>query len=566
MRAHARLHRNLLRSSLSALIAGGLAAAAQAQSAGNPLDQLPLPTPQAPLPRTQVEVQQPNGASGRLGQVVTPTRFDIEGVAALPFADVAALFAPLAGQSVQVARLVQAAQQASELYKKHGHPLAFVYVPEQSFAEGVVRVVAVEGYIANVRIEGDAGPSEERLRAMAAALQAERPLRQATFERVSQLLARLPGLTVRATAALPASTDGATTLVLQVKRQAYDVSLGADLRQPSPRAVLTGVLNDPFMAGGQLNALTLLGNPKQEALLSTSYTQLVGADGTAVKASYTHYRGYPDENMERGVRIERRNTNQRAELSASHPLLLSAQRSLTLSGGFYAVNNLDAYHVPLTGTRLDDDTRVRALFAQLAYVGATATRSRSANLMLAQGIRGLGALAQQRSNVQGAAGINPAKLDFTRLSVDLSQRNRFANQWGAALSLGAQHSPHSLAASERISFGNQRFGRGYSAGDAAGDSGWGVGAELNRLFKFEAGNWLKQFEPYVLLEAAQVSMKKGLPAPRRLRSVALGARLSDGKHYHLDLAVAKPTGDASATNPLRRARMTLLLSYNFGER
>ncbi|MDA7417402.1 ShlB/FhaC/HecB family hemolysin secretion/activation protein [Xenophilus arseniciresistens] len=566
MPAQAGLH--WLRSGLNAMLAGALAAAAQAQSSGNPLDQLPLPAQQQqpPVPRPQVALQQPAGAAGRLGESVTPTRFDIEGVSAIPFAEVAALFAPWVGQPVLVERLVQAARQASALYSARGHPLAFVYLPEQSFADGVVRVVAVEGYIASVRIEGDAGPGEERLRAMAATLQAERPLRQASFERVSQLMARLPGLNVKATAALPASTDGATTLVLHVKRQPHDLSLGADLRQPRPRAVLTGVLNDPLTAGGQLSASTLLGHPRQEALLTTSYSQLVGADGTALKASFTHYRGYPDENMERGARIERRNTNRRAEFSASHPLLLDARRSLTLSGGLYAVNNLDAYSVPLTGTRLDDDTRVRAVFAQLGYQGGDASRARSANLMLAQGLRGLGATAQQRSNVRGAAGVNPARLDFTRLSLEASQRDRFENQWGSALSLGAQYSPHSLAASERISFGGQRFGRGYSAGDAAGDSGWGVGAELNRLFKVDGGEWLRQVEPYLLLEAAQVSLKKGWPAPRRLRSVALGTRLSDGRHYHLDLAVAKPVGDASATNPLRRARLTLLLNYNFGER
>lgn len=563
-----RVHVHLRRSGLGIALAGSLVAVVQAQSAGNPLDQLPLPASQAPVPapKAQVDVQTPAQAAGRMGQTVTPSRFDIEGVSALPFPEIAAFFAPLAGQPVPVARLVQAAREATALYKDRGHPLAFVYVPEQGFDGGVVRVVAVEGYIADVRIDGDAGPSEARLRAMAETLRAERPLRQASFERVTQLMARLPGLTVAATAALPGSTDGATTLVLAVKRKAYDLSLGADLRQPTPRAVLTGLINDPFIPGGQLSASTLLGNPRDEALLTASYTQLVGADGLALKAAYTHYRGYPDEAMDRGSRIERRNTNRRAEVSASYPLLLSTQRSLTLSGGFYAVDNLDDYRVPLAGTRLDDDTRVRVLFAQLSYLDATPTRSRSASVMLARGLSGLGALAEQRSNVAGVAGTNPAKLDFTRLALDLSQRDRFDNQWGTALSFGAQYSPDTLASSERISFGNQRFGRGYAAGEAAGDSGWGVGLELNRLFKLEGGDWLKQVEPYLLVEAAQVSLKQGQPSPRKLRSVALGARFTDGKHYNLDVAIAKPTGDPSASNPQRRARLTLLLSYNLGDR
>jgi hemolysin activation/secretion protein len=111
-----------------------------------------------------------------------------------------------------------------------------------------------------------------------------------------------------------------------------------------------------------------------------------------------------------------------------------------------------------------------------------------------------------------------------------------------------------------VSFGGARFGRGYAAGDAAGDSGWGIGLELNRQFKLES-TWLKQAEPYLLFEAAQVSTHTGVPSPRDLRSIALGVRLSDARYYSLDLAVAKPTGDAAASNPARKPRLSVLLSY-----
>jgi len=65
----------------------------------------------------------------------------------------------------------------------------------------------------------------------------------------------------------------------------------------------------------------------------------------------------------------------------------------------------------------------------------------------------------------------------------------------------------------------------------------------------------------VLLEAARVSTRLGEPLPRDLRSVALGLRVSDARHYSIDVALAKPTGDASLTNPLRKTRVSLQLSY-----
>ena len=555
-----------------ALTLAGSAAALHAQTAqgGNPLDQLPMPAPvpAARAPTPQVTARPPPGAADgadKLARQLTPSRFDIEGVKALPFSTVAALFAPLAGQQVTVAKLVEIAGQATALYRQVGHPLSFVYLPDQSFDGGVVRVIAVEGYIGSVRIEGDAGPAEARLRDIASRLIAERPLRQSTFDRITQLLLRLPGVTVTAAASMPATTDGATVLVLKVTRQPYNVSLGADLRQPTARAVLSGVLNDPFVPGGQLSASTLLGDLSREKLLTFGYTQLVGTDGLQLKAQATTYRGYPDKKLDSGSALERFNTNRRLELSASYPLLLDARSSLMLNGGFYGVDNADDYRVPANGARLTDDTRVRALFAQLAYLDVQADRSRSAGMMLAQGFDGAGASAEVRSNIAGLGGPGSARLAFTRLAIDASQRDRFGNQWGTGVSFGAQYSPRSLASSERISFGGPKFGRGYAAGDAAGDSGWGVGIEVNRMFRFET-TWLKQVEPYVLLEQARVSTDIGRPMPRTLRSVAIGFRLSDAKHYSLDLAVGKPTGDAAIDNPARKVRVSLLLSYQLAAR
>lgn len=556
----------------TALALGAAATALHAQgrgASGNPLDQLPVPAAApvlAPMP-LRIDGQAPAGAAaGRLDQSIRPNRFDIEGVTAIPFADVARLFAPLVHEPVTVGRLVAVAADATDLYRAQGHPLSFVYVPAQNFDEGVVRVVAVEGFIASVRIEGDAGPAEAKLRQIAQRLMRERPLKIATFERVSQLLTRVPGITLTAEASLPGTTDGATALVLKVRRQPYNVSLGADLRKPTPRAVLNGVVNDPLVPGGQLTASTLLGNFKREQLYTLGYTQLVGDNGLVLKSTYSDYRGYPDEQYARGNRIERHNVNQRAELSASYPLLLDARSSLTLDGGTYAVNNTDAYRVTQSGVTLTDETRVRALFGQLAWIDTTVTRGRTASVLVAQGLRTAGASAIQYSNTPGVAGQNMAKLDFTRVAFDASQRDRYANDWGTGVAFGAQYSPNTLATSERISFGGARFGRGYAPGDAAGDSGWGLGLELNRQYKVDGGVWLQQVEPYVLVEAAQVQTDIGEPMPKRLGSAALGMRWSDRKHYSLDLAIAKPTGDAVATNPDRRMRASLMLTYQLGPR
>ncbi|MBS0344717.1 MAG: hypothetical protein JSS56_29790, partial [Proteobacteria bacterium] len=329
---------------------------------------------------------------------------------------------------------------------------------------------------------------------------------------------------------------------------------------PTSRLVLTGRVGDLLASGSDLSASTLLGNWEREKFGSLAYSQFVGADGLALKTSYSDYRGYPDESMGKDSPIQRYNTNQRLEFSGSYPLALSASSSLFLGGGIYGVDNTDRYTVPSSGVRLSSEDQVRAVFLQLAYAAAAPNRSRSATAMLAQGIGGLGASSQVTSNVPGQSGPGTSDLGFTRLAFDMSQRDRFENKLGTAVSLGGQISGNSLASSERVSFGGPRYGRGYAAGDGSGDSGIGIGLELNRAFAYDAA-YLKQIEPYLLLEAAHVSTHIGKPVPQDMRSVALGLRLSDARHYNLDLAVAKPTGDAALNNPQRHVRVSLLLSY-----
>ena len=155
---------------LAAALAGTASLAqgqAQAPAGVNPLSQLPAPAPVplAPEPAPQLRLEQPAGpATSKLEQSITPSRFDIEGVDALAFDEVAGRFAALVGRPTTVHELVRLAQEVTSLYKERGYPLSFTYVPDQGFAGGVVRIVAVEGYIASVRIEGEAGAAMPKLR------------------------------------------------------------------------------------------------------------------------------------------------------------------------------------------------------------------------------------------------------------------------------------------------------------------------------------------------------------------------------------------------------------------
>ncbi|AYQ29229.1 MULTISPECIES: ShlB/FhaC/HecB family hemolysin secretion/activation protein [unclassified Polaromonas] len=533
---------------------------------GNPIDTLPVPQlpseqkadPSITILPSQLEAQP------RRSLNVTPQRFQIEGVQSIDFDEVAGLFKPLAGQTVTVARIAEVSREVTALYKQRGYALSFAFVPEQDFKDGVVRIVAVEGYVATVKIEGDPGLAEAKLREIAVHLQQDRPLRLASFERYTQLMAQMPGLRVEASATPPATTDGAGTLLLKVVRQPYLVALATDVRGSRPRVVATGVLNDPFTGGSRLTASTLIGALKGEHFGAASYSQVVGSEGLTLKAEMSIYRGNPDAALDTPPLIQRETDYKRLELSAQYPLILTRSESLYLSGGIYGVGNADNYANPANGVMLTDEVNVRAVYAQASYTHADDNQAQSLSLRLTHGLTSLGAGSSIRANVPGPLPTNPARLDFTRLLVEGSQRNRWGKNWGTAVTALAQYTPHSLPSTERVSFGSSKFARAYAAGEVSGDSGWGIGLEVNRSFALDTP-YLRQVSPYVLLEGARVTTKTGTFSPSKLWSASLGVRISDNKYYSLDVAASKPLGDASPSNPDRKIRLSALVSYNFGQ-
>ena len=550
---------------LLAWVTGWAATGAGAQSAapvGNPLDTLPrpeLPTQPGADVRIDVKPPAPPGAEA-LNRGLMPRRFSIEGVRSIPFDEVAALFAPLAGQPITVAQLVETGQRATAIYQRRGYALSFFFVPAQDFRDGMVRVVAVEGHVQEVRVEGDAGRAEPKLREIAERLRAEKPLRRETFEHVTELLGRLPGISLQAEVRLPASTDGASTLTLKVRRKPYDLAVGLEARKPQPRAVVTGSVNDLLAPGSQIGASTLVSSARNDHYNALNYLQFVGGQGWSLKGTLSRYRGDPNEQLGIEGPLPRETRVQRAEIGASYPLRLSRSSSLTIGLGLYGVDTQDTTSNPANGAYLTDDSRVRVLQGQMAYASHLPERSRQASLTLSHGLKGLGARAGLLSNLPDLSGPSPIELGFTRLQAEASQANRFANGFGTVVSLVLQASPDPLPSSEKTSFGGGRFGRGYASGEAVGDSGWGLGLELNKAFTVD-GAWLRQWQPYLLWEAARVYADQGTPLPQKLRSVSLGLRLSDHQRYSVDISASKPTGDTPLDNTRKRWRAGLTLSW-----
>ncbi|WP_116137345.1 ShlB/FhaC/HecB family hemolysin secretion/activation protein [Trinickia diaoshuihuensis] len=547
---------------IAATAASPATAQTKASASGNPLEGLPqIQTPRQ-TPNVSVRIEPKATQLQRLLDThLTPRAFRIEGVKAVEFAEVARYFSPLAGKDVTIGQLVAAANDVTRLYERHGYALSFAFVPAQTFENGIVRITVVEGYISSVNVKGNPGRTEHKIREIAEHIRNERPLKRASFERYVNALGLLPGVKIAATVQPPTSTDGATSLDLDVERKALNVATGIDFHHPGVQGLVTVTENGLASLGEDISVSALAPKGRDNQTYYAANGALpIGSEGLLAKLNASHYHGNPVDNPGLPAYVKRTVVADKLGLAAAYPLYLSNARSVLGTLSAYASHDENRYENTLTGAAIALRSQVRAVQAQIDYVDTRPGQTRRASFNVAKAFDLLGASKAGETNVPGFVQSNPASLTFVRTGASFSQTNDWPFKLATAIAFTGQYSADSLPTSEQITFGAQRFALGYEPGEASGDSGFGASFELNRAITVGA-RYMQTFTPYAACDMARVYLHTGTSAPSKLASVALGFRITDNKHYNVDLSIAKAVGDAPIESPSRSPRLNATFSY-----
>ncbi|WP_129239816.1 ShlB/FhaC/HecB family hemolysin secretion/activation protein [Achromobacter veterisilvae] len=535
-------------------LAAGADARAEGPLRGNPVDAMPKlerpPSATQPPPVVQTATPEQLALRARLAQRIVPRNFDVTGVRAIPFEEVSALLSPLAGKEISLGELVQQVDKITQLYRDKGYPLSFALVQNQAFANGLVVVTVVEGFIGSVRIEGDIGNALDRLETLAGPLKEERPLRQATLERQLNLMRTVPGVKFTPSLDLPRRADGATELVLAASRQPVGLTGGIADLGTGMQPLVNLAANSLTPLGEQVKLTASVPfNTDDVKYVSGEIRVPIGADGLAVKVDGYHYDARPKDDAIEYLGFERRVKNDRIGIGVSYPFLLNNTRSLTGTLGVYAANSKDRYDSRSTDRWLQQDARVRAASAELRYIQLSESQATDVALSVAKGFDAAGAKKDISTNY-GYSAKPILDLDFTRYNLNAKQTFALPAQFGLTFSGAGQYSSDILPSSEQVSYGSWRYAMGYPQGEQSGDKGIGVSAEINRRFG-TGWEYLSGVQPYALVDYARTWYNnKSLQAlnQRHLSSVALGIRFTDDKYYLFDFNVAKPVGSATIDN------------------
>jgi len=518
-----------------------------------------LPRP----PRPETPAASTEGANHQIVPLV------VDGVTAFPQDAVARLTAGLIGPAIPEGQIEASRRALIDLYRSEG----YVYTTARAIVRGTeLRIQVVEGYVAEVKLDGDIGPAGLQVLRFLNHVVGQIPLKATDLERWLLLAQDIPGLTVRSVLNPSLGDPGALTLVAQVSRRAVSGYVSADNRAfnlSGPEQGL-GVVNfDSFTEYGErtqlsmfgtFNGTSIFGQASEELFLGGSGLKLkiYGGAGNSTPSGPLAQIGYDGETRVFGGQF-------------TYPLLRTREQSLNLTAAFDALesnvlNNLG----PNGATQRSnfDSLRVLRLGSDYAFLDLLLGPERGGlngvGLRLSQGLTLLGASADGDTTTPPPR--LGEKIDFTKFNGQVSRNQTLFQPYADATvafygAIGGQYTNVLLPPAEKFYLGGPSFNRGYYYGQVSGDKAVTVTAELRlntpiplpKPIPFELRS---QF--YVFYDWGAAWQNTSLESDVTLRSAGGGVRLFLANATEIDLEGAYrinrfPNGQGSDVSPLNSA-------------
>ena len=451
---------------------------------GSPLDRSRAPALPATAPGLQPE-RLPSAAAFAPGMSARIGTVGVIGASVYPQAELSAMTAGLTGPSVTFSRVEEVRQGLLARYRADGFLLTTV--SSALDRNGNLRINVVEGYIADVKLQGDIGAAGTQVLRFLNRLLEERPIRISTLERYLLLATDIPGVTVRSVLRPSADDPAAVTLVAQVSRKAFDGVYVADNRsfkQTGPEQMLGVVGFNSFSQFGERTELSILHSFNNTQTFGQAATEFfVGASGLKVRV----YGGVGGVNPSDSLRVLGYDGRTRVfGVQASYPIIRSREQSL------FAVMALDAIESEIhtdTGplniaTRASFDS-LRILRVGFDYnlqdnlLGGDRTGVNTASLRLSRGLNSLG--ATQPGDPQAA---RPGeRTDFFKANAEITRTQTLYRPFeDASVALyglvAGQVSASVLPPAEKFFLGGIRYNRGFYSGEVTGDNAVTASVEL----------------------------------------------------------------------------------------
>lgn len=460
-------------------------------------------------------------------------------------------FAPLIDKKITLSAIRDAALALENKYRERGFFLVRVFVPPQKVNAGIFKVKVIEGYVAQVFVEGPNAAMNELVESYARPIAKLRPLDLAGLERVLLMINDIPG--IGGTAILrPAAELGASDLVITVAplADAHVVTTGnTGSKSTGPYALgYIGMFQQPLKSKGQLTlALTATGRPEGmfEGVRSvvTKYAQAVGSHGLILSFGVTRSQAKPGDYLA-SLDIESNAYSLAPRLR--YPLLRTRENSVYLDGGM-TLNNSET---TVAGAMLTNDRMSVADLGASWVLNGWMNGVQSLGVGVSRGIPVFGAMKSDAS-LPSTSGFQP---EFTKYTMTWQRTQNLPQRFSLRIYALGQYSQDRLLTGEQIVFGASTIGRGFTPALIAGDKGLGALLELRYDLAKDLGPHISSPQVYISgdwANARTVASSSVAATSSSINSSAVGLRLVVYKKTQIDFRLSSANQQID-TNDTRR--------------
>ncbi len=428
---------------------------------------------------------------------------------------------PFIGSPLTTTTLKSLVTALSSAYRKSAVALFTLVIPEQDFDNGVVRILAAEGFVESVTVKGDITKNERAfILAHANRISENRPALRKTLDRNLLLLEDTPGLEIEEQI-LSGTQPAGVQLALDAEQKRTDFSVGYDSRttrlidqgQFSGKAAGYGL----FRAGDETRLdLASSTNFEDFRYAGLQHGTPLNSKGTRATIGAAWLQSFADDT---GISGEA--TLYSASLS--HPFIRSTKQNLRGGLTVDALNSDNAVFGSLIATE-----RTRAARASLSYDHSTDERYVGVSAKVS---RGFDVLDARISDPVG-------ELEFTKIEAAAKLVQRLNRRTFLRLSAASQWTDDPLPANERFSVGGPNFGRAFENGLVNADRG--ASTLIETAYRPIKNGKLSKSELYTFVDYAYTDFAGREIDPIELGSFGGGVRASYKDIGQLELEASKP--------------------------
>ncbi|MFT6084438.1 MAG: hemolysin activation/secretion protein [Alphaproteobacteria bacterium] len=438
---------------------------------------------------------------------------------------------PYLGHNITLDTIWKVANKITQDYQESGFFLSRAYVPAQEIDGGIVKIKAIEGFIADVVLEDTSLSEYSLVRQLITRIKAKKPVNIKDLESFMLQMNALPGEEFRAVLDPVKNAEaGATQLLLRSIKETGRGSINFDnfgSRFLGPyQAIATYQTSIVPLQQTTFSALTSI--PTDELKYAAFRHVIPIYPDWQIELSASHVRSAPGSSLEpRNIKSSSTNLG----IGINWQPIRQRQENLITSVMLNGNNiNGDIFeNSPLTRDR------IRTIQGRLAY--DTSDSWHGYNYIAFDATQGLelgGASKVGDSNISRAN----ADPNFTTVQLNYTRQQAINNQWMAVGQFSGQLASGALFSAQEFGFGGQRFGRAYDPSEITGDHGAAASLEL-RYLGFD--KWQKiTFSPYSFYDIGKVWNRDIDGINQSASSAGLGLRFNHTNGFSGNVGLAWP--------------------------